>query len=166
MERLSHNCMLTEDACQTINGPVVRAVSAPLADALPICASNRACMASSRSGASSTASDAPTFAITSPSSPDADHASIAQAAVTYQLRRLRLHRLIKRVPAASAITSPSSACASPCSSPVTYNRILRPGLALALPSLRAIDAPLKRAFNKINTAVNAWLERAQLAAKT
>jgi hypothetical protein len=26
----------------------------------------------------------------------------------------------------------------------TYNRILRPGLAAALPSLRAIDAPLKR----------------------
>ena len=48
----------------------------------------------------------------------------------------------------------------------TYNRILRPGLAAALPSLRAIDAPLKRAFDKLDTQVNAWIEQAQLAPKT
>ncbi len=48
----------------------------------------------------------------------------------------------------------------------TYNRILRPGLALALPTLRAIDAPLKRAFDKINAEVNEWIEQAQLAPKT
>jgi len=48
----------------------------------------------------------------------------------------------------------------------TYNRILRPGLAAALPSLRAIDAPLKRAFDKIDTQVNEWIEQAQLAPKT
>jgi hypothetical protein len=47
-----------------------------------------------------------------------------------------------------------------------YNRILRPGLALALPTLRAIDAPLKRAFDKIETEVNAWIDQAQLAPKT
>jgi hypothetical protein len=48
----------------------------------------------------------------------------------------------------------------------TYNRILRPALAFALPSPHAIDAPLKRAFDKIDSEVNAWIERTQLAPKT
>jgi hypothetical protein len=47
----------------------------------------------------------------------------------------------------------------------TYNRILRPGLAVALPGLSAIDAPLKRALDKLDTQVNAWIEQAQLAPK-
>ena len=45
-----------------------------------------------------------------------------------------------------------------------YNRLLRPGLAAALPALRAVDAPLKRAFDKIDTQVNAWINQAQFAA--
>ena len=45
-----------------------------------------------------------------------------------------------------------------------YNRILRPGLAAALPGLRAISAPLKRAFDKIDTQVTKWINNAQLAA--
>jgi hypothetical protein len=47
-----------------------------------------------------------------------------------------------------------------------YNRLLRPGLAAALPGLRAVDAPLQRAFDKIDAQVNAWIEQAQLAPKT
>jgi hypothetical protein len=45
-----------------------------------------------------------------------------------------------------------------------YNRLLRPGLATALPGLRAVDAPFKRAFDKIETQVNAWIDHAQFAA--
>ena len=47
-----------------------------------------------------------------------------------------------------------------------YNRIFRPGLARALPNLRAIETLLKRAFDKIDTQVNEWIEQAQLAPKT
>jgi hypothetical protein len=39
-------------------------------------------------------------------------------------------------------------------------------LAAALQSLRAIDAPLKRAFEKLDIQLNAWIEQAQLAPKT
>src|SRR5882672_4208244 len=46
----------------------------------------------------------------------------------------------------------------------SLNRLLRPGLAAALPHLRAVDAPLKRAFDKINTQVQAWIDQAQFAA--
>ncbi len=45
-----------------------------------------------------------------------------------------------------------------------YNRIRRPGLAAVLPSPRAIDAPLKRASDKCNAQVNAWINQAQFAA--
>ena len=46
----------------------------------------------------------------------------------------------------------------------TYNRILRPGIAAAVPALRAIDAPLKRAFDSLAAHINAWTDRAQCAA--
>jgi len=45
-----------------------------------------------------------------------------------------------------------------------YNRILRPGLAAALPNLRAVDAPLKRAFDQIDARVSQWINQTQLAA--
>src|SRR5882762_11741924 len=54
-------------------------------------------------------------------------------------------------------------CKTPWPCPTT-GRLLRPGLAAALPHLRAVDAPLKRAFDKINTQVPAWIDQAQFAA--
>ena len=38
------------------------------------------------------------------------------------------------------------------------------GQSSALTGLRAVDAPLKRAFDNINTQVNAWIDQAQFAA--
>jgi hypothetical protein len=64
----------------------------------------------------------------------------------------------------AACSSNSSASAQPCSFTRLYNRLLRPGLATVLPGLRAVDAPLKRAFDKIETQVNAWIGEAQFAA--
>jgi hypothetical protein len=46
-----------------------------------------------------------------------DTASISQGTIIYQLRRLRKHGLIERVPKVSATASPTSACVSSCSSP-------------------------------------------------
>ena len=70
VERLSHDCMLTEDTFQTINGPVAagrqRASGLRFADAR-----TQSLMASSRFGSCPTASAAPTCAATSPSSLDA-----------------------------------------------------------------------------------------------
>ena len=37
-----------------------------------------------------------------------------------------------------------------------YNRLLRPGIAAVFPGLRAVDSPLKRAFDKIDAQVNTW----------
>jgi hypothetical protein len=44
-----------------------------------------------------------------------------------------------------------------------YNRLLRPGLAAALPGLRAVDNPLKRAFHKLEKQLSACVDQIQLA---
>ena len=45
-----------------------------------------------------------------------------------------------------------------------YNRLLRPGLAAALPVLRAAATPLKRAFNLVDAQLSASIQQARLAA--
>jgi hypothetical protein len=46
----------------------------------------------------------------------------------------------------------------------TYNRLLRPGLAAALPNLRATDATLEPAFDKLDEQINALINQEELAA--
>ena len=46
----------------------------------------------------------------------------------------------------------------------TYNRLLRPGLAAALPDHRATPTRLKRAFDKIDTCLTASINELALAA--
>jgi hypothetical protein len=86
--------------------------------------------------------------------------------MTYQLRRLRLHGLIERVPSSFRYRVTEFGLRVALFFTRTYNRILRPGLALALSSLRAIDAPLKRAFDKLDTELKLWIDQAQLAPQT
>jgi hypothetical protein len=47
----------------------------------------------------------------------------------------------------------------------TYNRLLRPGLAAALPALRALATPLQRAFNALATQIDTTIKQAQLASQ-
>ena len=47
----------------------------------------------------------------------------------------------------------------------TYSRLLRPGLANALPALRAIATPLRRAFDALTIKIDAMITEAQLAAQ-
>jgi hypothetical protein len=147
VERLSHDCMLTEDTFQTINGPVAagrqrasglrfadRRIQSLLHGLIPFrllpngfrCADLRHHLAV-LSGC--------------------DPQSISRGAITYQLRRLRLHGLIERVPDSFRYRVTEFGLRVALFFTRTYNRILRPGLAAALPTLRAINAPLKRAFD-------------------
>jgi hypothetical protein len=53
---------------------------------------------------------------------------------------------------------------STCSLFIVTNRLLRPGLAAALPGLRALTTPLKRAFNRLHAQLTASISQARLAA--
>jgi hypothetical protein len=93
-----------------------------------------------------------------------DPESLSQGAITYQLRRLRLHGLIERLPNSFRYRVTEFGFRAALFFTRAYNRLLRPGLAAALPGLRAINTPLKRAFDKIDQHINTWSNQARLAA--
>ena len=47
----------------------------------------------------------------------------------------------------------------------TYNRLLRPALAAALPTLGAAATPLQRAFNALTTQIDTTIRKAQMASQ-
>ena len=91
-----------------------------------------------------------------------DH--FTQGRMTYQLRRLRLHGLIERIPKTHRyrLTDFGFRVAVFCTR--TYARILRPGLGLALPATSSLPCPLRRSFDKLEQEINSWVDHAKLAA--
>jgi hypothetical protein len=87
-----------------------------------------------------------------------------QGRMTYQLRRLRLHGLIERIPKTHRyrLTDFGFRVAVFCTR--TYARILRPGLGFVLPTSSSFPTPLRRSFDKLEQEVDAWVQQAKLAA--
>ena len=164
VERLSHDCMLTEDTFQAINSPVAaggqRASGLRFAD--PHVHSLLHALILFRQIASGFRCADLRHHLAALSARDPQ--SISQGALTYQLRRLRLHGLIERLPNSFRYRVTEFGWRAALFFTRLYNRLLRPGLAAALPGLRAIDAPLKRAFDNLNAQVNAWINQAKLPA--
>jgi len=84
--------------------------------------------------------------------------------MTYQLRRLRLHGMIQRIPQTHRYRVTELGLRTALFFTRTYNRILRPGLAQVLPSLPAMTGSLRRRFNQLLQEVDACVMAAQLAA--
>jgi hypothetical protein len=164
VERLSHDCMLAEDTFQTINSPVAagrqRASGLRFADPRVHPLLHALILFRQIADGFRSADLRRHLAALSGRDPE----SISQGAITYQLRRLRLHGLIERLPNSFRYRVTAFGFRAALFFTRAYNRILRPGLAAALPGLRAINAPLKRAFDKIDARVNAWVNQAQIAA--
>jgi DNA-binding HxlR family transcriptional regulator len=164
VERLSHDCMLAEDTFQAINSPVTvgrqRASGLRFADRRVHALWHAMILFRQLAEGFRSADLRHHVAALSGRDPDA----ISQGAMTYQLRRLRLHGLIERQPNSFRYRVTEFGFRAALFFTRLYNRLLRPGLAAALPGLRAIEAPLKRAFENINTQVNAWIDHARFAA--
>ena len=92
-------------------------------------------------------------------------AAISQGTITYQLRRLRLHGLIERVPGSFRYRVTDFGLRIALFFTRTYNRLLRPGLAAALTTLRAIATPLTRSFDALTTQIDIAIKQAKLAAQ-
>ena len=164
VERLSHDCVLAEDTFQAVNGPVTqgrqRASGLRFADRhthplLQVLILFRQLPDGFRS-----ADLRRHLAGLSTRSPQ----EISQGAATYQLRRLRLHGLIERVPGSFRYRVTDLGLRVALFFTRAYNRLLRPGLAAALPVLRAAATPLKRAFNLVDAQLSASIQQARLAA--
>jgi hypothetical protein len=163
LERLSHDCMLAETTFQTLNGPVAAAGQRasglrfgdprvhPLLQTLIL-------FRQLAEGFRSAHLRQHLAALAG-----RDPQSISQGAMTYQLRRLRLHGLIERLPNSFRYRVTEFGLRTALFFTRVYNRLLRPGLAAALPVLRSIDAPLKRAFHTVNLQINQCIKQAQLA---
>src|SRR4030081_46759 len=164
VERLSHDCILAENPSQAINSPVAagrqRASGLRFADPRVHALWHAIIQFRQLLEGFRAADLRHHLAALSGRDPDA----ISQGAITYQLRRLRLHGLIERLPNSFRYRVTEFGFRAALFFTRLYNRLLRPGLAAALPHLRAVDAPLKRAFDKINTQVQAWIDQAQFAA--
>jgi DNA-binding HxlR family transcriptional regulator len=164
VERLSHDCMLAEDTFQAINSPVAagrqRASGLRFADMRVHSLWHAIILFRQLAEGFRSADLRRHLAALSARDPEA----ISQNAITYQLRRLRLHGLIERLPRSFRYRVTEFGFRAALFFTRLYNRLLRPGLAAALPGLRAVDAPLKRAFDKIDAEVNAWISQAQFAA--
>jgi hypothetical protein len=126
IERLSHDCVLSEDAFQTINSPIVsgrqRASGLRFADPRVHALLHALILFRQLAKGFRAADLRQHLAALSGHHP----ATISQGAITYQLRRLRLHGLIERTPRASVTKSPTSACASPYSSPASTTDFYAP----------------------------------------
>jgi DNA-binding HxlR family transcriptional regulator len=164
VERLSHDCMLAEDTLQAIDSPVTagrqRASGLRFADARVHALWHAIILFRQLAEGFRSADLRHHLAALSGRDPDA----ISQGAITYQLRRLRLHGLIERLPNSFRYRVTDFGFRAALFFTRLYNRLLRPGLAAALPTLRAVDGPLKRAFDTVNAQINVSIKQAQLAA--
>jgi hypothetical protein len=163
VERLSHDCLLTEDAFQALNRPVAagrqRASGLRFADPRVHPLWHALILFRFLAHGFRAADLRQHLAALSRRTPEA----ISPGAMTYQLRRLRLHGLIERLPKTQRYRVTDHGWRAALFFTRLYHRLLRPGLAAALPGLRALHTPLKLAFDKLDAQVTAWIHQAQFA---
>jgi len=163
-ERLSHDCILAEDSFRKINGPVEhngqRASGLRFADPRIQFIWQAVILFRLQANGFRAADLRQHLAALSGRNPS----DISQGALTYQLRRLRLHGIIEKVANSFRYRITASGFRAALFFTRAYNRLLRPGLAAALPDHHAADGPLKRAFDKVETSLAAWLQQQKLAA--
>jgi hypothetical protein len=164
VERLSHDCVLAEHTFQAVNNPVTqgrqRASGLRFADARTRPLLEALILFRQLPNGFRSADLRRQLAALSARDPQA----ITQGAATYQLRRLRLHGLIERVPRSFRYRVTSFGVRVALFFTRAYNRLLRPGLAAAIPVLRAVATPLRRAFDLIDAQLDAAIRQARLAA--
>ena len=89
---------------------------------------------------------------------------ITPGRMSYELRRLRLHGLIERLPKTHRYRLTDEGCERRCSTRRVYSRILRPGLAPLVPAASADSPASLRRFPAAEAAVNSWCDEAHIAA--
>jgi hypothetical protein len=88
---------------------------------------------------------------------------ITPGAVTYDLRRLRLHDLIRRIPRTHRYEVTPRGLRYALFFTRSYDRLFRPGLALVLPDQAQHDSTLRASFRQLENAMTAWIDHARLA---
>ena len=84
--------------------------------------------------------------------------------ITYDLRRLRLHGLIERIPNTRRYRITAKGLRTAIFYTRLYNRSLRTGLAIISPAATNAELPMAKSIRAAQNAVNNWYEHAKLVA--
>ncbi len=93
-----------------------------------------------------------------------DPSYLTAGRMSYDLRRLRLHGLIERIPKSHRYRVTALGLRVAFFFTRVYSRILRPGSAHLTPVAPARSSSLTAAFDHVDHAIQGWCERAKLAA--
>jgi hypothetical protein len=89
---------------------------------------------------------------------------ISAGRMSYELRRLRLHGLIERLPRTHRYRLTDEGLRTALFYTRVYARILRPGMAPIVPAAPASSPQALRQFHAAEDAVNSWCDQAHIAA--
>jgi hypothetical protein len=162
VQRISHDCALGEDALMRITRPVTigaeRAAALRFPDTRTMALLNAivlfCLLPRGFSNRDLRERVAPLLAKTP--------AEISPGSMTYDLRRLRLHGLIERIPKTHRYKLTAFGLRAAVFLSRLYGRALRPGLALLAPL--APSSPLKRSFQALDNSLRRWQHHARIAA--
>jgi hypothetical protein len=93
-----------------------------------------------------------------------DPGTISAGRMSYDLRRLRLHGIIARLPGTQRYRPTPEGLRTALFCSRLYARVLRPGLAQLLASTLPDNPPLRAAFDRFQTATDHFADRAFAAA--
>lgn len=93
-----------------------------------------------------------------------DPANYSVGKLTYDLRRLRLHGIIERIPRTHRYQLTADGLRVALLFSRTYARLLRPKLAEIMPAAPPIPSPLRTAFDRLESAIDACCDKERLAA--
>ena len=162
VERLSHDCILAEDSFQKINSPIVRngqrAAGLRFADPRVHPLWHALILFRLLANGFRSADLRNHLAALSGRTPQ----MIGRGAMTYQLRRLRLHGMIERIPRSHRYRVTDAGFRTALFFTRTYNRLLRPALAAVLPDHHAASTLIKQSFDTLDSRIAAWLADNQL----
>ena len=164
VQRISQDCAVGEDAFNDVNGPVEvdgqRASGLPFADVAvqALLSSLLVFRLLPRGFSNRDLRDhwAPLLG----KCPD----DMTPGQMTYHLRRLRLHGLIKRITGTHRYQVTRQGWRAALFFTRTYNRVLRPGLAQIVPIEVLDDSELRRGFDQIDAVIDRWIEKAKVPA--
>jgi len=89
---------------------------------------------------------------------------ISPGRMSYELRRLRLHGLIERLPKTHRYRLTDQGLRTAMFYTRVYSRILRPAMAPIIPSAPTDSPASLRRLHAAEAAVNSWCDEAQIAA--
>jgi hypothetical protein len=165
VERLSHDCILAEDRFQHVNNPVSvngqRASGLRFADPRVHPLWHAIILFRLLADGFRAADLRPYLATLAGRSPD----TVPPGAVTYQLRRLRLHGMIERIPRSHRYRVTDSGFRTALFFIRLYNRLLRPGLAASF-DRHSPATPLGQAFHSLDRGITTLLADGRFAPQT